>query len=354
MPSLEQVHLDGIPWTPSSSYHFTHTSAIVGDNGSWKTHILESIHRLALGETSYKNSPKDWGVYISWVYQLQDLFYEYRLIESSEKKEFFIQWKRLTSPKYFEALPFRTVLFSPFDMNLLYFAPSYRRDMIDGLLKRTFAQFTGVRRQYETVLRQRNALLKQIREGGANRKDLDFWDQKFSEMAETYMLYREKWIAFVESKKEIFELFLPQYSVHFLYITRIDRSKTQQSTLLYLKEQREKDILIWHTTVGPHVDDFTFRVEHEGRNYEASTFLSRGETKILLLLMKYIEIEFIQQITSKNIILLFDDLFAELDEYHMREVLLRFAKYQMIFTTQKLPSVFEENQDLTCITLTLP
>jgi recombinational DNA repair ATPase RecF len=49
-------------------------------------------------------------------------------------------------------------------MNLLYFAPSIRRDYIDSILDRTFSQFRMVKREYEGVMRQRNALLKKIRE----------------------------------------------------------------------------------------------------------------------------------------------------------------------------------------------
>lgn len=62
------------------------------------------------------------------------------------------------------ALPWRTVYISPFDMNLLYFAPSMRRDAMDTILARVYEQFGSVRRDYDMIMRQRNALLKKIRE----------------------------------------------------------------------------------------------------------------------------------------------------------------------------------------------
>ncbi len=71
-------------------------------------------------------------------------------------------------------------------MNLLYFAPSIRRDYIDLILARSYEQFSKVRRDYELVMRQRNALLKKIRDGFAKKEDLDFWDQKFAECADMY------------------------------------------------------------------------------------------------------------------------------------------------------------------------
>ena len=52
-------------------------------------------------------------------------------------------------------------------MNLLYFAPGVRRDYIDSILSRTYTQFPKVKREYDLTMRQRNALLKKIREGEA-------------------------------------------------------------------------------------------------------------------------------------------------------------------------------------------
>jgi recombinational DNA repair ATPase RecF len=49
-------------------------------------------------------------------------------------------------------------------MNLFYFAPSYRRDYIDSILERSYESFRSVRREYDTIMRQRNALLESIRE----------------------------------------------------------------------------------------------------------------------------------------------------------------------------------------------
>ena len=94
-----------------------------------------------------------------------------------------IQGKKVSGVKYREELPFRSVLVSPFDMNLLYFAPSWRRDYMDSVLSRIFAQFSKVRRDYDITMRERNALLKKIREGEAKREDLDYWDKSFCEKA---------------------------------------------------------------------------------------------------------------------------------------------------------------------------
>lgn len=120
------------------------------------------------------------------------------------------------------ALPWRTVHISPFDMNLLYFAPAMRRDYIDLILSRTYAQFPGIKRDYDLVMRQRNAMLKSIREGLSKREDLDYWDSKFAEVAESYGLYRARYVAYVRYAMEQFPTFFAKYTPAFHYESSVE------------------------------------------------------------------------------------------------------------------------------------
>jgi recombinational DNA repair ATPase RecF len=155
-----------------------------------------------------------------------------------------IQSGKVSGVKYREELPFRTVFLSPFDMNLLYFAPAIRRDYMDSILARTFAQFSKVRRDYENIMRQRNALLKKIRDGEASRGDLDFWDRSFAQSTDLYMRYRERWIDFVQSSPAPLRDFLPKYHIYFAYESKLpDILDTEEFIVTYLLENRERDIL---------------------------------------------------------------------------------------------------------------
>jgi DNA replication and repair protein RecF len=84
-------------------------------------------------------------------------------------------------------------------MNLLYFAPNIRREYMDSILERAFEQFSKVRKEYEQVVKQRNALLKKIREQQARKEDLDFWDTKHAELSELYLLYRRKYTDYLST-----------------------------------------------------------------------------------------------------------------------------------------------------------
>lgn len=122
------------------------------------------------------------------------------------------------------ALPWRTVHISPFDMNLLYFAPAMRRDYIDLILSRTYAQFPGIKRDYDLVMRQRNAMLKSIREGLSKREDLDYWDSKFAEVTESYGLYRARYVDYVRYAMEQFPTFFAKYTPVFHYESSVENN----------------------------------------------------------------------------------------------------------------------------------
>lgn len=142
------------------------------------------------------------------------------------------------------ALPWRTVHISPFDMNLLYFAPGMRREYIDSILARTYEQFHVVLRNYETTLKQRNALLKKIKEGISKKEELNFWDAKFAECADVYGLYREKYRDFVQTSLGGLPQFFGKYPLSFEYRSSwIDKDERQQYIIDYLKENQERDII---------------------------------------------------------------------------------------------------------------
>lgn len=326
-------------------------------NGSGKTHILEALHIASGGSFAYLQSPRDDGSFFEIQFASEVWEKSFSLGRESWKDIHKIQWVKSTGKKYKEQLPFRTVFVSPFDMNLFYFAPSIRREYIDSILARTFAQFTQVRRKYELIMRQRNALLKKIREGEAQRSDLDFWDNAFAEIATTYNLYRKKWRNFVEEHTELIRSFLPTYDLRFFYDSRLDEYEwvdRDERLKTYFQENREANILTGHTHIWPHLDDFSFLITKSWEEKQGNLYLSRGENKTLLLALKHIEILFIKKYLDIPIILLFDDIFAELDEAHADSIIAQFWGNQVIITSQRNLPINEKWKNFSCINLENP
>lgn len=222
--------------------------------------MLAGAHPL-YGDTSLAS-----GSVFEGIFATDDLAKSYRLLRDDKREFYAIQGTKTTKPKYMNALPWRTVYISPFDMNLLYFAPAMRRDAMDLVLARVYEQFSGVRRDYELAMRQRNALLKKVRDGEADKADLSFWDTKFAEYAETYGLYRAKYARYIEDSLVRFPSFFSRYPLQFHYESGIDRdgydASVTDSEIIrdYLAKNRDRDILTGHTHIGPHRADWGFAV----------------------------------------------------------------------------------------------
>ena len=366
-------------------------------NGSGKTHILDAIHMLSGSRPLYGDATLDSGSEFEGIFSDSDLRKSYRMVRDDTREYYAIQGFKTTKPKYMTALPWRTVHISPFDMNLLYFAPAMRRDYIDLILARTYAQFPGIKRDYELAMRQRNAMLKSIRDGLSKREDLDYWDTKFVEVAESYGLYRARYMSYVRETMQEFPTFFAKYTPEFHYESSVENSRLliqdskwennfleTEIIIQYLRDNRERDILTGHTHIGPHRDDWGFRIvkdmevdssdsptfrgsqmgypenippnlPYKGRNESepipVESYLSRGEMKMLLLWLKMIERQFIATTLDLSVILLIDDIFAELDEDNSDIFLSSLMQYQVILTSQKPLPNHEKYHDFTCINL---
>lgn len=82
------------------------------------------------------------------------------------------------------------------------------------------------------------------------------------------------------------------------------------------------------------------------------SYLSRGEMKMLLLGLKVIERQFIADTLDTDVILLIDDIFAELDDVNSDIFLNSLMQYQIILTSQKPLPNQEKYHDFICINLT--
>lgn len=149
-----------------------------------------------------------------------------------------------------------------------------------------------------------------------------------------------------------FPTFFSKYSPIFHYESNwIDTEDSQSFIEKYLLENRERDVLTGHTHIGPHRDDWGFRIEKNGEDIPVESYLSRGEMKMLLLGLKMIEMEYISSELDLPVILLVDDIFAELDDINSDIFLNSLMQYQIILTSQKPLPNHEKDHNFICINL---
>ena len=98
-----------------------------------------------------------------------------------------------------------------------------------------------------------------------------------------------------------------------------ERSK---SLLASLQESLDKDYAIGHTSLGPHRMDCEYYINGK----MASSILSRGQSKLLIILIFLINHNLINSFIESETILLVDDLASELDLENLEFVLEEISK----------------------------
>lgn len=95
-----------------------------------------------------------------------------------------------------------------------------------------------------------------------------------------------------------------------------------------LKRNRERDIRMKITSVGPHRDDFAFYIG----DLDIRKFGSQGQQRTAALSLKLSEIELVKKITKDTPVLLLDDVLSELDSNRQNYLLNSIGDIQTIIT----------------------
>ena len=189
----------------------------------------------------------------------------------------------------------RVVLFAPEEMLLIAGSPSLRRAVIDQLAASGSPAYADALSTYGRTLQQRNSLLRAIREEGASRAELRFWDGAFLDAGG----------AIVAERRRLLEVLAGPLAAAHAEIAP-DEAATGRLTLGYvtnapplpgesprdalarrLAETAEKEVWNGSTLVGPHRDDLVF--ELDGR--DLATFASRGQQRTAILALKLAELD---------------------------------------------------------------
>lgn len=219
------------------------------------------------------------------------------------------------------------VMFSPEDINLVAGPPALRRWHIDLTLAQIDRDYKRALTEYSEVILSRNRILKRIKEAGlSGSHELDFWDKKALETGTIVSSKRQTLFDFINQAEKSLSKFSFEYLPNLL--------STERS-----REYLPREIAAATSLIGPHRDDFIFRLNQRDLSY----FGSRGEQRTAVLDLKLTELEYINQIKKTRPVLLLDDIFSELDEQHRVYVVSVINRQQTILSaveTENIPKDF--------------
>jgi DNA replication and repair protein RecF len=323
---------------------------IVGPNASGKTNLLEAVLVVARG-SSYRARDNELVQFdSSWARLDAQTPAGARTIKIKKdplQKVFEIDEQKLTRLHQSKTIP--TVLFEPNHLLLMSGSPDLRRTFLDDLIEQSEAGFGHVRRHYKRVLAQRNSLLKK------NPKDLReqlfVWNVRLSELGGQIAKRRQALIERLnERASELYsQLAGQEVRVLLHYVSRFHPERYESELLSKLEASTELDVLRGFTAYGPHRDDLEATIG--GHSVQESA--SRGETRSLVLTLKLLEIQLLEDARGQRPILLLDDVFSELDKGR-RQALTAYVESYQTFVTTTDADMFSKNFVRSAATIELP
>lgn len=322
---------------------------IIAPNASGKSNFLESIYLVGTGhgftpiqdwtdiigpsEKFAKINITQSDLEIEWVVAKKD----FKIVRNIKKNT-----KRAALGETIGEIA--QTLFAPHNVDLISGSPLTRRQDLDDYLCQVDKIYAENLFNYTHVVKQRNALLKQINKRHAQASELYYWDEQVATLGSAIYSTRREFIDQVRDlltkvAVECYREELTEFKVN--YQPQIDAKPEEYHQVLLNKlvTNLDKQIIIGQTLYGPHKDDYTFTLGERNLRFMGS----RGEQRLAVLVWKLAQHHYLETKTGKKSVLLLDDLTSELDTTHRvrtAEMLLD-RGYQFIITSATAADVPE-------------
>lgn len=315
-----------------SSFEFNpNINVIVGPNASGKTNLLDALYLISTGTPTKNNKEHLINNHQDWaridVLTTNNEERTVRLVKE-ENITFDIDDKRYNRLSLDKKLPI--VLFEPNQLYRVTTSPEQRRLFIDDILVKIDKEYTGIKNKYIQTLRQRNNLLKQ--HPSNIEKQIFVWDIRLCELANEIIKKRKELINKINQRtSEIYSQIAGfEHQLLLQYESKIDDGDNYNTKLLkYLQNNLVLDKLRGFTSQGPHRDDISISID----TYDMRGVASRGETRSILLSLKVIESQLLEEIYKTPPMLLLDDVFGELDGLRRKSLIKLITHNQTFITT---------------------
>ncbi len=318
---------------------------IIGNNAQGKTNILEAIYFLSITKSNFSINDKS----CITKNQLFTRITGYTETNNDKKKLQILlneNGKRLEindveikkHANYIGNL--KVIIFNPDDIRLIKEAPANRRKFINIEISQLDNKYINILNEYNLVLKQRNEYLKVIKNNNADEIYLDIINEKLIDLAELIYNYRIKFFANINKYINYTFNKISDYdglSINYLpNINITNMSLFRKNMHDKLKNNFEREKIIGNTLVGPHRDDFSFKLNDN----DLLIYGSQGQIKMAILALKLAEIDVFNQECGEYPVLLLDDLFSELDVEKRNNVINYLNRdIQTIVTTTDLKNI---------------
>ena len=305
-------------------------NVICGENAQGKTNIIEALW-LFSGAKSFRNSKDnefikfgEKNAKISVNFQMLSVDNEAN-ITFSDKKIAYLNDKKLQNTSNL-AGKYNAIIFSPSDLTLVTDGPDKRRRFLDIAIGQLYPNYIEILRNYSRAIMQRNKIIKDYRYDKTVSIMLDVFEKEIVDMGNKITDYRKRYITILN--KYVSNIYggisQGKEKIEISYISKSGEALTLEK----LAESREVDMFTSTTSVGPHRDDISFKIN----DIDARSFGSQGQKRSVALSLKLAGAEVIKEISGEYPICLLDDVMSELDENRQNYILNHIRNWQSFIT----------------------
>lgn len=235
---------------------------------------------------------------------------------------------------------FHAVSFIPEDTEIIYGSPAVRRRMLDLYLSQADRSYLSDLLEYNRIIAQRNALLKEFsidEENSSPLEMLEVWDGQLATVGARITAKRLAMIAATTDKMAHYYRSVEsgESILQWTYDSTTGESGANRETFLEkLTQSRRRDFYFGSTSVGPHRDDL--QIALNGR--PTRDYASQGEAKSATLALKFAIFDFLSDRLHEPPLLLLDELSSDLDYTRLAALTKLLPKLGQVFLTTTKPA----------------
>lgn len=335
---------------------------IHGENGQGKSNLLEALYLLAITKSSRASSDRelvrrqttgDAQAQVSAIAQREGgpvrIQVDLVCLPAEHGRDGSVENADLPSVQKYvrvNGVPRRasrlvgeinSVMFSAQDLELVSRPPSARRRYLDILISQVDSQYLRALQRYQRVVGQRNHLLKTIREGRAQARELEFWNDELvasgghivAKRAETVRVLSEMagpihrgLTGNGEGLELVFRPSVPADSGQ-------SEGDIGESLRKAMEAERSREVAQGFTVRGPHRDDLQMLLD----DMDVGLYASRGQCRTVVLAMRLAEASYLRDKRGQGPVLLLDDVLSELDASRRAHILDAVSQYEQCLIT---------------------
>ncbi len=318
---------------------------LYGDNAQGKTNLLEACYYSAISKSFKSNKDKEiirFGqdyLSIKTIIDKNDREYAIDISINNNKKTIKVDNVKINKTSDLLGL-LNVILFSPEDLNIIKNGPSERRRFFDNEISQIDRIYLSDLINYNKVLNNRNKLIRDIAFDNSIKDTLDVWDMQLVEYGKKIIKRRREFIDELKYyvKDKHFKISGGKEELIINYEPSIDDMFFEDELI----NNREKDLKYAQTSVGPHRDDISFKID----GIDIRKFGSQGQKRCSALSLKLSEIDIVSNIIKDKPVLLLDDVLSELDSNRQKFLLESISDIQTIITCTGLDDFVNNRFDV--------